>query len=73
MRKQGMFLLDVFNCNLTMAVRSMIHAMNTDLVVIPGAMTPLLYVPANMPFKDHSKLHSKWLLVEGHVLASPGQ
>jgi hypothetical protein len=33
-------------------------------------MTPLLYVLANKPFKDHLKqLHSKWLLAEDHVLA----
>jgi hypothetical protein len=40
-----------------------IHAMNTDLEVIPGGTPSLLHIPVNKPFKDHSKqLYSDWLL-----------
>jgi hypothetical protein len=34
-RKQGMLVLEAFKDHLSLEVRSVIHAMNTDLVVIP--------------------------------------
>jgi hypothetical protein len=37
--KQGILVLDVFEGNLELDARSMIHAINTGLVVIPGGMT----------------------------------
>jgi hypothetical protein len=37
--KLGMLVLDAFEGHLTLDVRSVIHALNTDLVVIAGRMT----------------------------------
>jgi hypothetical protein len=39
LRKQGMLVLDAFEGHLILDVRSVIHAMNTDLVVIAGRTT----------------------------------
>jgi hypothetical protein len=37
--KQGMLVFDAFEGHLTLDVRSVIHAVNTVLVVISGGMT----------------------------------
>jgi hypothetical protein len=37
--KQGVLVLDASEGHLTLAARSVIHAVNTDLVVIPEEMT----------------------------------
>jgi hypothetical protein len=34
--------------------KSVIHAMNTD-VIIPGGMTSYLHISVNNPFNDHFK------------------
>jgi hypothetical protein len=50
--------LDAFKSHLTPEVKSAIHAMNTDLVVISGGMTlqlQVLVAVVNKPFKDHLK------------------
>jgi hypothetical protein len=39
-----MIVLDAFESHVTPQVKHVIHAMNTDLVVIPGGMTPQLWV-----------------------------
>jgi hypothetical protein len=39
LRKQGKFVLDAFRGNLTPEVRSVIQALNTELVVISGEIT----------------------------------
>jgi hypothetical protein len=39
LRKQRMLALDAFKGHLTLNVRSVIHAVDTDLVVIPDGMT----------------------------------
>jgi hypothetical protein len=67
-----MLVLDAFKGHLPPEVKSMIHAMNTDLVVVPGGMTSqlqVLDVVVNKPFKDHLKqLYSEWLLAGDHSL-----
>jgi hypothetical protein len=66
LRKREILVLDAFKGHLIPEVRSAIHALNTDLVVIPGGMTSqfqVLDVIVNKPFKDHLKqLYSEWLL-----------
>jgi hypothetical protein len=37
--KQGMLVLDAFKGHIMLNARSVIHALYTDLVVIPGGMT----------------------------------
>jgi hypothetical protein len=61
--KQGVFffVVDAFEIHLTLDARSMICAMNADLI-ISGGMTSELHILVNMPFKEHLKqLDSKWL------------
>jgi hypothetical protein len=66
-----MLVLDAFKCHLTPEVKSAIHAVNTDLVVIPGGMIfqlQVLDVLVSKPFKDHLKqLYSEWLLAGDHI------
>jgi hypothetical protein len=51
-----MLVLDEFKGQLMPDVKSVFHAMNTDLVVIPGGMTSQLHVlDVNKPSKDHLK------------------
>jgi hypothetical protein len=39
LRKQGMFVLDAIKDHLKLEVRSVIHTLNNNLVVISGRMT----------------------------------
>jgi hypothetical protein len=39
LRKQGMLVLDAFKGHIMLNAGSVIHALNTHLVVIPGGMT----------------------------------
>jgi hypothetical protein len=49
-----------------------IHAVNTDLVVMPRGISHS-YIIVNMPFKNHLKqLYSEWLLAGHCVLTPPG-
>jgi hypothetical protein len=48
--------LDLFNGLFILEVRSMVHAMNSDLVVISGRMTSNLHVLVNKAFQNHLKL-----------------
>jgi hypothetical protein len=53
-----MLVLDAFKDHFTPEVKSAIHAINSDLVVIPGGMTyQLLFqdVVGNKPFKNDLK------------------
>jgi hypothetical protein len=63
--------------NLTLKVRFVIHAMNTDLVVIPRGMnSQLRFLDAvvKKPFKDYLKqLYSEWLLAGDHILTPTGK
>jgi hypothetical protein len=63
--------LDAFKGHLTPEVKSAIHAMNTDLVVIPEGMTSqlqVLDVVVNKPSKGRLKQqHSEWLLARDHI------
>jgi hypothetical protein len=72
-----MLVLDAFKSHLTPEVKSAIHAMNTDPVIIPGRMTYQLQVSdvvLNKPFKDHLKqLHSEWFLARDHILTPTGK
>jgi hypothetical protein len=72
-----MLVLDAFKGHLTPELRSVIHAMNTDLVVIPGGITSqlqVLEVVVNKPFKDHLKqLYSEWPLAGDHILTPTGK
>jgi hypothetical protein len=69
-----MLVQDAFKGHLKWDVRLVIHAVNIDLVVIPGEVTSQLHVLVSMPFKDHLKqLYSEWLLTGDHVLTPPGQ
>jgi hypothetical protein len=60
--------------NLTLKV---IHAMNTDPVVIPRGLTSqlrFLDVVVKKPFKDYLKqLYSEWLLAGDHILTPTGK
>jgi hypothetical protein len=47
--------LDPFKGYLALDVRSVIHAMSTDLVVVPGGLTSQLHSVVNKHFKDHLK------------------
>jgi hypothetical protein len=63
-------MLDAFKGHLVLDVRSVIHAVNTDLVVILGAKAQL-HIPVNKLLKDHLKqLYSEWLMIMDHVLTS---
>jgi hypothetical protein len=42
LRKRGMLVLDAFKGHLTPEVKSVIHAMNTALLVIPGGLSSQL-------------------------------
>jgi hypothetical protein len=53
-----MHVLDTFKGHLTLEVKSVIHAMNSSLVVIPRMMTSdlkILDVVVKKPFKDYLK------------------
>jgi hypothetical protein len=55
---------DAFKIHLTQEVSSVIHAMNTTIVIIHGGMISQLHVLEDKPFKDPVKQwYSKWLLV----------
>jgi hypothetical protein len=74
--KRGMLVPDAFKGHLTPEVKSAIHAMNTDLVVIPGGMTsqPQVLDVVNKPFNDHLKqLYSECLLAGDHILTPTGK
>jgi hypothetical protein len=61
LRKQGIFVLD-----------GLIHAVNNDLVVMPGGISNN-YILVNKSFKDHLKqLYSEWPLAGHYVLKPTG-
>jgi hypothetical protein len=63
--------LDLFKGHLVLDVRSLIYAMNTDLVVVPGGLTSHLHIVVNKHFEDHLKqLYSEWLLVGDQFLTN---
>jgi hypothetical protein len=72
-----MLVPDAFKGHLTPEVKFAIHAMNTDLLVIPGGMTSqlqVLDVAVNKSFKDPLKqLYSEWLLTGDHILTPTGK
>jgi hypothetical protein len=72
-----MLVLNAFKGHLTPEVKFANHAMNTDLMVIPGGMTTqlqVLDVVVNKPFKDHlNQLYSEWLLAGDHILTPTGK
>jgi hypothetical protein len=61
--------LDTFKGHLALDVRSVIHAMNIDLVVAPGVLTSHLHIVVNKHFENHLKqLYCEWLLVGDQFL-----
>jgi hypothetical protein len=56
-----MIVLDAFKGCLTLDARSVIPAMNSRFVSIPGRMTSQVYSIISKSFKDHWKLlYSEW-------------
>jgi hypothetical protein len=47
--------VDAFEFHSRLDARSMICAMNADLVIIPGGMTSKLHILMNMACKEHLK------------------
>jgi hypothetical protein len=65
---------DQFKGPFTLEVRSVIHAMYSDLAAISGGMTSYLLVLVNKTFQNHLKqLYYKGLPAEDHVLTPPEQ
>jgi hypothetical protein len=65
---------DQFKGPFTLEVRSVIHAMNSDLVVISGGVISCLFVLVNKAFQNHLKqLYYEGLPAEDHVLIPPEQ
>jgi hypothetical protein len=56
LRKQRKLVQDAFKVHITLNVRSIFHAVNTDLVATPGMMTSQLHVLLNKLFKNLLKL-----------------
>jgi hypothetical protein len=69
--------LDSFKGHLTQQVKEEMRKANTDLIVIPGGMTPQLLVLdvfINKPFKDHLRqLYNDWLLEGNHARTPAGK
>jgi hypothetical protein len=70
--KNGMLMLDAFKGHLRLAVKSVIHAKNTDCIIISG-MSSKIQVLVNISLMDHLKQsYSQWSLARDHVLTQTG-
>lgn len=75
-RQRGMLILNGFRCGATDSVKSSMESMNTDMVIIPGALSSqlqVLVVVVYKPLNDSVRAqYSNLLLAENLALSLTG-